>query len=131
LDHSGGNTNNIAGSNIGGCSNGLVASTTYFTSSAINTAVSGNLYLTFWRWLGVSDDLLTKATIEFYDGTTWHPAYSNTAAVCDTTWKYISIQIPNTYKNTNFKVRWGLTIYVNALSFTGWNLDDIEISHTP
>jgi hypothetical protein len=119
---------NVYGYNLAGdYTNSLAA--TYLTTTALNCANLTNTQLRFRRWLGV--ERTDRATVEVSNnGTTWTTLWQNPAAanVNDSAWSQQAYDL-TAYADgqATVYVRWGMGPTDNAVTFPGWNVDDVEV----
>ncbi len=105
---------------------GVPASVThYLTSPAFNTSTaSGNLTLSFRRWLNLNSDFVGK--VEVYNGSSWTSVYTSSGTVNDTSWQSLSYDI-TPYKSASTRVRFSYS-GASAAKVSGWNVDDISVT---
>jgi hypothetical protein len=125
--------NGIAGANIGGDISGAgfsVHPPYYITSPIINTAaVSGPMWVSFYRWLNSDYTPYMNNYVEVFDGATWQPLFASGPPpnIEDATWNQQMFDIAP-YKNNNMRVRFGFEIGSSGVyTCSGWNLDDVEV----
>lgn len=121
---------NVFGYNLSGDYPNSMSSTVYLTTTAINCGGASNVQLKFRRWLGVESATYDHANIQVSgNGTTWTSVWDHTgAALAETEWSLQSYDIsaiadgrPAVY------VRWGMGPTDSSITYSGWNIDDVEI----
>ena len=103
---------------------------TYLTTVAINCSQVTQAQLRFWRWLGVEGNAADHATVEVSNnGTTWTTLWSNGAvAINDAAWAQVSLNIATVADHQpTVYVRWGMGPTDSAVTYPGWNIDDVEL----
>jgi hypothetical protein len=136
-DHSPVGNNGIAGVVIGGNENPVIHAPYYIESSIIDvTAATGELYLTYYRWLNSDYLPYMRNMVEVFDGTMWVEVWTsgNPPGIQDSPpvgagWTFQSHNI-TMYKNPNLKVRFGYEIKASGVFTIGsWNLDDVKLQN--
>ena len=101
------------------------------TNTAINCSGKKNIYLRFWRWLGVEGSESDSASLEIADGpsSTWWKVWTNPEEnIYDGGWKLILYDISKWADDRdNIFLRWGMGPTNGYVSYCGWNLDDIGV----
>jgi hypothetical protein len=132
VDHTETSDNGIAGYAIGGSTGTDLFSARYITSPVIDTNVTDDVYLEFWRWLNSDYIPFMASTIEVWDGSSWVVIYTapNTdGGVQDSEWTLVSLDVTE-YKNAGFRVRFGVSIEQSGVyDASSWNIDDLRV-HT-
>jgi hypothetical protein len=117
---------NVYGYNLAGdYANNLTPK--YLTTTAIDCSEYTAVELRFWRWLGV--EVSDHAGIELStDGTTWAPVWSNLTTISEGAWTHqvYSLGAAADHQATVY-IRWVMGPTDYAVTYPGWNLDDIEI----
>lgn len=134
-DHTTSADNGVAGVVIGG--NAPTASIHpyyYITSPVINTsAVSGSLWLEYWRWLNSDYTSYMQNIVEVYDGNGWVTLWitGGPPGIQDAAWTKQSFDV-TAYKNANMRIRWGYQIGSGGVfTVSSWNLDDVSLASAP
>jgi murein tripeptide amidase MpaA len=109
---------------------------TYLTSTPIDCTGRYGVRLSFWRWLGVESSFnFDEATLEVSnDGGTWTMLFRATATganIIDTAWKYQEFDISAVADNQpTVYLRWGIGPTDEAVTYCGWNIDDVGLYAT-
>ena len=134
-DHTTSADNGVAGVVIGG--NAPTASVHgyyYLTSPVVDaSAISGSLWLEFWRWLNSDYTPYMQNTVEVWNGSSWVAVWSSGASpgVQDTAWTKQSFDI-TAYKNANLQFRFGYQIGSGGVfTVSSWNVDDVSLASSP
>lgn len=122
---------NVVGYNLHG-SYSNVSPARYTTTQPIDCSSATNVYLSFYRWLGVGESRLNDAAIEISPdgGASWSPVWSHFGdAVQPTEWSLVNYDLtPWAARQSEVLVRWGLGPNGAALNRCGWNIDDVTIT---
>jgi carboxypeptidase D len=105
----------------------------YLTTPAIDCSASSGTQLRFQRWLNVEQPGYDHATIEVSrDGTDWQRLWENPAAVTDIAWTAQVLDV-SAYADgcASFRIRWGMGPTDSSWTYSGWNLDDVQIWGVP
>jgi hypothetical protein len=97
------------------------------------SAVGGNVFLTFHRWLNSDVMPYMHNTVEVStDGTTWSVVWetSGSVPVSDAAWTFQAIDV-TAYKSKTTQVRWGVSIDAGAYSVSSWNIDGVKLQSAP
>ena len=100
----------------------------HLTSTVMDCTNLHSVSLTFWRWLGVGDPAKDHAYVRVSnDGDYWTTVWENTAAVADTSWTQIDLDISAVADDqpTVF-LRWTMGKVNNGGPYCGWNIDDVQ-----
>jgi Dictyostelium (slime mold) repeat len=127
---SGTSDNGIAGMVIGGCYSTSQHSYYYLTSPVINAGSAPALFVSFMRWLNSDYTSYVNNTVEVYNGSTWVQVWQSgpSPGVHDTSWTPSMYDV-SSYKNANFRVRFGMmTGPSGVISYGGWNVDDVKVA---
>lgn len=102
------------------------------TSPTIDCSGYGNITLNFQRWLNLEQNQYDQAYIDFYDGSDWINIWENPNTTYEeTAWTLQSISLPTqANNNANLKIRFALGATDGGWYYSGWNIDDIEITGT-
>jgi hypothetical protein len=137
FDHSPVGNGGVAGVVIGGNENPVIHAPYYIESSVINIALAtGELYLTYYRWLNSDYLPYMRNMVEVFDGTKWVEVWTsgNSPGIQDsppvgTGWTFQAHNI-TAYKNPMLKVRFGYEIKSGGVFTIGsWNLDDVKLQN--
>ena len=106
-------------------------STTYWATSPVMNCggCSGGWDLKFQKRLGVESSTWDRAYVSVKNTAgNWVNVWSNSGTVNDGQYTTQTITISNYIAgNTNFQVRFGLGTSDGSVTYTGWNIDDVEI----
>ena len=133
VDHSPTADNKVLGNDLTSGSGGdyaaNIGSTYWITSPNINCTGRTGLTLTYWRWLGVEQNIYDHAYLQGYNGTSWVTLFENGSSTIDeSSWSKLTHNISSIAdNNANFKLRFGIGATDVAWQYCGWNIDDIEI----
>lgn len=122
---------NVYGVNLAGDYLPTGGSYRYLTTPSIDCTGKFNVHLYFKRWLNCSEQPYSYHVINVFDGTYWNNFFwYNTARIEDSEWQSIVLDVSTEADNNpDFRIRWGYN--VSAGSFSGWNIDDIELKELP
>lgn len=105
----------------------------YLTTGAIDCSTKSNVGLSFWRWLNTDFQTFAYATVDASNnGTSWTRIWDNgTTEIKDSAWTQYTYSISSVAdgKSTVY-IRWGYQVASGAWAYSGWNIDDIELSGT-
>ena len=101
----------------------------HLTTTAIDCSGRDNVYLKYWRWLGVEQPLYDHAYVRVStNGTTWTNVWTNTTEIADTSWVEDVFDIsayaagqPTVY------IRWTMGTTDSSYIYCGWNIDDMRM----
>ncbi len=135
-DPSAGNTGqNVYGYNLAGDYSNNLSQSEYLTSQPFDCSRYDKVSLYFWRWLGVERSSSDRATVEASnDGVQWTVVWTNSPSTFtrDTNWVLVASDISAVAdRHSNVSVRWGMGPTDSSNTFTGWNIDDVEIYGAP
>ncbi|MBN2373254.1 hypothetical protein JXL19_05675 [bacterium] len=101
------------------------------TSNPVNCTSGKNVYLRFWRWLGIENSKSDHASIEISDGptSTWWKIWENPEEdIYDGGWRLVLYDISKWAEGReNIFFRWGIGPTNGYVSYCGWNIDDIGV----
>jgi len=119
---------NVIGYNLAG-DYPAITGTDYTTTPAIDCTGYPNVWLRFYRWLGVYDPYYDHASIQVSNnGSTWTTVWSNPTLILDTNWSLMEYDISSVAANSaTVYVRWGMGPTSGYVPLPGWNIDDIQI----
>jgi formylglycine-generating enzyme required for sulfatase activity len=103
----------------------------FLTSTPFNCSGFYNVKLRFARWLNTDIQGYVQSKVEVSnDATNWTVLWENTAAIVDGDWQILEYDVSETADNeTTVYFRWSYEIpNTRAYPYSGWNIDDIEIS---
>ena len=125
---SGATGNRVLGYNLNGdYSNNL--SETHLVSEVLNLSNKTNVQLQFSRYLNVEQPAYDHASIGVSAGNgTWSTIWSNTSGVEDNQWQTDVYDISSIADNqSNVQIRWTMGTTDSSWTYSGWNIDDVQI----
>lgn len=129
-DHSPSADNNIVGYAIGACYTNSMPET-YLDSPAFDCSGYDNVFINFYRWIGVESASYDHASIDVsVDGTTWETIWDHvqTSGFYDEEWTYIEYDITSIAANqSTVYVRFVMGATDSSVVYCGWNIDDFQI----
>jgi hypothetical protein len=137
FDHTPTGANGVAGVVLGGNESPVIHAPYYIESPVIDISLAtGELYLTYYRWLNSDYLPYMRNMIEVFDGTKWVEVWTtgNPPGVQDsppvgTGWTFQAFDI-TMYKNPMLKVRFGYEIKSGGVFTIGsWNIDDVNLQN--
>ena len=121
---------NVYGYNLSGDYSNNMASTMYLTTTAMNLQMATGVQLRFRRWLGIESASYDHANIQVSNnGSSWTTVWDHTGgSLSETQWSLQTYDISQTAdgRPTVF-VRWGMGPTDSSVTYSGWNIDDIEL----
>ncbi len=132
---SGATGTNVFGVNLSGDYSTTVDDPHYLMAGPFDLSGCIGMQLQFRRWLNTDFQPFVYATIDVSnDGTNWGEVWNNgSGEIRDDAWTLVSYDISAHADNsTNVYVRWGYRVGERlAFSYSGWNIDDIELFGYP
>ena len=137
FDHSPVGNGGVAGVVIGGNESPVIHAPYYIESSVINiTLATGELYLTYYRWLNSDYLPYMRNMVEVFNGIKWVEVWTSGSSPgiqdsppVGTGWTFQAHNI-TAYKNPLLKVRFGYEIKSGgAFTIGSWNLDDVKLQN--
>ncbi len=100
------------------------------TTSAFDCTGLTGVKVSFQRWLNVESSSYDRAYFKIStDGTNWTTLYQNSATVTSSSWSKVSYAISAIADNQpTVYFRWVMGTTDSSVQYTGWNIDDLEIS---
>ncbi|MBU2625794.1 MAG: hypothetical protein KKG33_09565 [candidate division Zixibacteria bacterium] len=130
LDHSPTADNQVLGNDLtsNGQYNNSIPSTQWVYSPIIDCSDYASIEMRYWHLLGIESSSYDHAYFEVYDGTMWQQLFSSGAANQETSWNEEFIDMSQ-YADANpaFQIRFGLGPTDGSVTYSGWNIDDIEL----
>ncbi|MBN1550331.1 hypothetical protein JW979_02630 [bacterium] len=125
--------NNVMGYNLNGdYANNIPAY--YVTTPAFDCSMSSEVFLGYWKWLGVESSSYDHASVEVSNngGTDWHVVWEHSGASVDPdSWSYSEHDISQwAAGQSDVKLRWGMGPSDGMVTYCGWNIDDVVVSYT-
>jgi len=127
--------NGLAGIVIGGSASPFPHPFHYLQSPAFDTAnASGNVVLSFYRWLNSDSLPRMNNTVEVWDGSSWvilwqsgfEPQIQDSPPL-GAGWTFIQHDV-TAYKNSAMRLRFGFSSAMAIFKVAGWNVDDIVVA---
>jgi len=131
---SGATGTNVYGVNLNGDYATTIGGPWYVTLGPVDLSDHSHTKLGFQRWLNSDYQPYAYATVDVSNnGTTWTPVWSNgTIVTTDSAWSLKEYDLSATADHqATVYVRWGYRIGSGAYAYSGWNIDDIQISGIP
>ncbi len=102
------------------------------TSTAINCLSLTSVQVKFRRWLGVEQAVYDHARFQVStNGTSWTTIWENPAgtgqSIVETAWSLQSYSVPQADGQATVYLRWTMGPTDGSVTYSGWNLDDIQI----
>jgi len=124
----------VYGYNLDGDYPDNLAPTRYLTTPPVDCSGGYNTRLVFYRWLNVGHNLFDHSTIEVScDGSIWEPVWENPSdEITDFIWSRQEINISRQadYRQA-VRIRWGMGTTDDSVTYSGWNLDDVQVVQLP
>jgi hypothetical protein len=127
---SGATGQNVYGVNLNGDYSTQYGGPYYLTLGPLDLSQANSPILKFQRWLNSDYQPYVRATLQVSaNGTAWTDLWSNGSKVIrENTWSPREYDLPaDTSYCPNVYLRWGYQIMQEALAYSGWNIDDVEI----
>jgi len=105
--------------------------TSYARTGPIDCRGYKNIRLSFWRWLGVEAPYDYACIQVSSDGVKWADLWTTGAShVSDDTWQFVEYAVPagSADNQATVYLRWGLGPTDDAVTYPGWNLDDVQVT---
>jgi hypothetical protein len=125
---SGATGNNVLGYNLNGdYQNNL--SETYLTTETVDLSDRTNTQLQFKRYLNVEQPVYDHASVSVRAGNgSWSTVWSNQSTIEDDQWQTVAYDISSVADaQPDVQIRWTMGTTDSAWTYSGWNIDDIEI----
>ncbi|MBN2663142.1 MAG: hypothetical protein JXR68_05790, partial [Bacteroidales bacterium] len=99
------------------------------TSPTIDCSSYSNVQLSFWSFSGCESSSWDHLGLEVYDGSAWQTLFTNGGSFQETSWNQYSWDV-SAYAdgNANFRFRFYMGSTDGTETYSGWGLDDIELS---
>lgn len=122
-------TNAIGTDLDGAYPNGLGDHDYEAVSPIINCTGYYNIKLSFQRWLNLEENQYDKGYVDYYDGSTWINIWTNDATIEESSWSLQNIILPaSADNNPNVRIRFALGSTDGGWYYSGWNIDDLEVT---
>lgn len=130
---SGFTSSNVVGYNLFG-NYGRINSTEWAKTPTINCTEYTGVTLKFYRWLNVDSPTAPPQGDHAYievsnDGSTWSQIWQNTTAVADASWTLQTFDISAIADDQpTIYIQWGMGKTNQKDHYSGWNIDDVEVT---
>lgn len=120
---------NVVGYNLSGDYR-KIPNTRWTTTPAIDCSDRTDVTLSFYRWLNVESPTYDHAYVQVSnDNTNWTTVWENSVEVTDSNWTLQSFDISTEADNqSTVYIRWGMGATDGFWHYSGWNIDDVEIT---
>jgi M6 family metalloprotease-like protein len=107
-----------------------IRNTEWVTTHAIDCGGQTGVTLSFFRWLNVEGPVYDHAYVQVSnDNANWTTIWENAAEITDSSWIPQSFDISAIADNqSTVYVRWGMGVTDNFWHYSGWNIDDVELT---
>ena len=107
-----------------------LSSTEYAATPAIDCSGVVGTTLSFYRWLNVDSYNNDKAVIDIStDGVNWTRLWQNNSKVTDSSWIWQTFDLSSIADNQpRVYLRWGMGPTNNNQNYSGWNIDDVQLT---
>ncbi|MBN1297083.1 hypothetical protein JXA80_09900, partial [bacterium] len=133
-DPSGGFTGSpVVGYNLSGSYTNSMPET-YCTTQVFDCSSAGEVFLGFYKWLGIESSTWDHAHIDVTGngGSSWDRIWSHSSgSTAGGTWEYVEYDISSVAAgNANVQIRWVMGTTDTSVVYCGWNIDDVLVSYT-
>jgi len=108
--------------------------TRYATTGPIDCQGSTNVRLSFWRWLGVESPYDYACIQVSNDGADWVDVWTvGYSHISENAWGFVEYAVPSAVADGQATVyfRWGLGPTDDTVTYSGWNIDDVQVTGDP
>lgn len=124
--------NNVFGVNLNGDYDASTPSGPYYLiAGPFNCTYLDNVKLKFARWLNSDEPMYVECTIDIsVDGIEWTGIwkYRTRESITDSSWQLLEYDISSSADGQEtVYIRWGYEVVDCAYSYSGWNIDDVEL----
>ncbi|MBN1879866.1 hypothetical protein JW823_07120 [bacterium] len=124
---------NVVGYNLNGSYTNNM-SQTYCTTQTMDCSGAGEVFLSYYHWLGVESSTWDHASVQVSGngGSSWTTIWDHEgSSVTPTTWSYSEYDISTVAAgSSNVVIRWVMGTTDSSVVYCGWNLDDVLVSYT-
>jgi len=124
---------NVVGYNLAGSYPNNLAQT-HCTTTAFDCSAASQVYLSFWKWLGIESSTWDHASISVSgnNGSTWTQIWDHTGgSTAPSSWTFEEFDISAVAAGqSQVKVRWTMGTTDSSVVYCGWNIDDVLVSYT-
>lgn len=100
----------------------------YAESPVINCTDYSFVKLNFYRWLNIEQPQYDNAWLEIHNGSQWQTVFHNEETIADQAWQKMEYDIAGMAAGKQIKIRFSLGTTDNAWFYSGWNIDDLEVT---
>ena len=122
---------NVYGYNLSGAYANNLSTVYYLTTPALDCSRFRNVRLSFQRWLGIEGSIYDHVFLQVSrDCNTWCDVWQNgTYTIADSSWTNAEFDV-SAYVDgrSTVYVRWGLGPTDSAVTYCGWNIDDVALA---
>lgn len=118
----------LGAADAGGYENNM--SERYLTSEALDLTNVTQAVLQFQRWLAIESSTFDGAAVEISadDGATWSSVWSHEGgSLSGGAWERVEYNISALDGASNARIRWVMGSTDSSVTYSGWNIDDIQI----
>jgi hypothetical protein len=105
---------------------------TYVTTTSFDCSDVGEVYLSFWRWLGVESSTWDHASIIISNngGSSWQTVWEHAGGTIEeSSWSYQEYDITSWAAGySDVRLRWVMGPTDGSVVYSGWNIDDVLVS---
>jgi hypothetical protein len=109
-------------------------SESHLTTTAIDCSAMQGTVLKFWRWLNVEQPAYDHAYVRVSTngGASWTTVWTNASEITDAAWTQVTYDISALVDGQpNVLIRWTMGTTDSSWTFSGWNIDDVELWALP
>ncbi len=121
---------NVYGYNLAGGYPNNLTPTQYLITEPVDFTGQTSVFLEFWRWLGVEENIYDKVSISVSNdnGATWTTVWTNPNSwINENVWTLQTYDISAVAAgHAQVRVRWGMGSTDDIVTLAGWNIDDIR-----
>ena len=121
----------VIGYNLSGNYPDNMGSTLYAKSPVVDCSGHQNVWLKFYRWLGVESSNWDHANIQVSNnnGASWTTIWEHVGStIRDNSWQLMEYDISAVAANMpSVQIRWGMGRTDSSVYYCGWNIDDISL----
>ncbi|XXT21708.1 DNRLRE domain-containing protein [Sorangium sp. So ce429] len=133
VDHTSSDDNGVAGVVLGGNASTALHGLYYLESPPFDTSsATGDVALSFYRWLNSDYAPFMHNTVEVFDGASWVTLWASgdSPGINDTSWTLVTHDL-TPYRSATTRVRFGFDV-TNSGAYTigSWNIDDVYVTQT-
>ncbi|MGK3966183.1 DNRLRE domain-containing protein [Sorangium sp. So ce1667] len=131
VDHTSSDDNGVAGVVLGGNASTALHGLYYLESPPFDTSgATGDVTLSFYRWLNSDYAPYMHNTVEVFDGASWVTLWASggSPGVEDTSWTPVTHDL-TPYRSATTRVRFGFDVTSGgAYTIGSWNIDDVYVT---